>query len=66
MSKSKKYRDHYGNTAIITEHRAGGARLVVRNYVKKWHDKEYKTAQGTRVALGRLGGGDFYPVEAKA
>ena len=50
------YRDFYGSTASITEHKDGTATLRICNaYGKQVFRATFKTVRGAKISMGRQG-----------
>ena len=50
------YKDFYGCHADLCQYASGTTRLIIRNpYGKVIHRKEYKTWNGAKIAMGKLG-----------
>jgi len=51
----KRFKGYYGDSYSISETKKGTFRLKAStSHGRKWHDKEYKTYNGARIALGKI------------
>lgn len=51
----RRFRDFYGNSAYIRNHKNGSATLLVYVGTKLVKRQDYKCERGARIALGRFG-----------